>query len=134
MTTRPQSGQGSVRVSIQDSGEHGGRVGTLVVGVGHGMLNLVLPLKWGLDTELSRMLVIPICQDPQEVLGWRDLHSDVLFIFNFYLFFLIFNYLAVSGLSRGTWDVCFIMQDLSLWLHHVGFLVATHRLQIAWAL
>ena len=57
-----------MQVSIQDSGEHAARVGTLVVGVGHGMLNLVLPLRWGLDTELSRMLVIPICQDPQEVL------------------------------------------------------------------
>ena len=51
-----------------------------------------------------------------------------------FIYCLIFNYLAVSGLSCGTWDVCCIMQDLSLWLHHVGFPVATHRPQSAWAL
>ena len=58
------------------------------------------------------MLVIAVCQNPQEVLGWRDLHSDVLYI---YIYFLIFNYLAMSGLSCGMWDVCCIMQDLLWW-------------------
>lgn len=35
-----------------------------------------------------------------------------------FIYCLIFNYLAVSGLSCSTWDVCCMMQDLSLWLHH----------------
>ena len=48
------------------------------MGVGSGMLNSALPLGQGLNTELLQMLVICIRQNPQKVLGWVYLHSDVL--------------------------------------------------------
>ena len=44
------------------------------------------------------------------------------------LFFLIFTYLAVLGLSCSTQGVCYIMRDLSLCLlHNAGSFLVVHR-------